>query len=146
MQKDREKKMMDVWNLHSNLLMHMQVELLEAGPGVDACFHAAAALLACSPSRSAVTGSPCVTALLRRSARPYTAILWAPSVPLHHGRLRHAAVTTRDGLTYTGYYYYKSSRSAGEEGAGDAFQALPLLQWLTELPSLFCSAVICSVL
>lgn len=52
MDKDRGvKKMMHVWNLYSNLLMHMQVELLEAGPGVAACAHAAAAaLLPRSPS------------------------------------------------------------------------------------------------
>lgn len=78
MNKDRGGgEMMHVWNLYSNLLMHMQVELLEAGAGVAACAHAAAALLPRSPSLSgsAVTGSPCVTAQLRRSARPYTAIL-----------------------------------------------------------------------
>lgn len=38
-----------------------------------------------------------VTAALERlcsSASPYTAILWAPSMPLRHGDLRHTHVTT----------------------------------------------------
>lgn len=87
-------------------------------------------------SLSAVTGYPCVRAKLCKlcwSSQPYTAVLWAPSMPLHHGDLRHTPVTTH--LAYVSVLLLFYYRVWGWEGwvGDDVFSFYPSLllrlQW-----------------
>lgn len=79
-------------------------------------------------SCSAVTGCPCVRAEpyeLCWSSPPYTAILWAPSMPLRHRDLRHTPLTT-----HLDYYCITTVRGGAE------FSPCPTPCWGSERHSL----------